>query len=85
MRHAACSPTRGRSMTQSTPAQRMEQVIRRYIQACSDADANAIAACFVPEAVHYFPSRRKWVGAATIGNNFTKRVQEEGHCCTVDH
>ena len=45
---------------------------------------DAIAACFVPEAVHYFPSCRKWVGAATIGNNFTKRVQEEGHCWTVD-
>jgi hypothetical protein len=43
-----------------------------------------IAPCFVPEAVHYFPSRRKWVGAATVGNNVMKRVQEEGHCWTVD-
>jgi hypothetical protein len=39
-------------MARSTPAQRMEQVIRTYIQVCNDADANAIAASFVPEAVH---------------------------------
>jgi methyltransferase len=51
---------------------------------CNPADAPVIAACFVPEAVHYFPSRPKWVGATTIGHNFTKRVQEEGHCWTVD-
>jgi len=41
-------------MAQPTPAQRMEHVIRTYIQACNDADAAVIAACFCPEAVHYF-------------------------------
>jgi len=40
-------------MAQPTPAQRMEHVIRTYIQACNDANAAAIAACFCPEAVHY--------------------------------
>jgi hypothetical protein len=74
----------GRTMTQSASAQRIEQVIRIYIQACNDADAEAIAACFVAEAVHYFPSLPKWVGAATIGNNFERRVREHGHCWTVD-
>jgi hypothetical protein len=43
-------------MAQPAPAQRMEHVIRTYIQACNDADAAAIAACFCPEAVHYFPA-----------------------------
>jgi methyltransferase len=71
-------------MAQPASAQRIERVIRTYIQACNDADAEAIAACFVAEAVHYFPSLPKWVGAATIGDNFERRVREQGHCWTVD-
>ncbi|MBI3824613.1 MAG: nuclear transport factor 2 family protein [Candidatus Rokubacteria bacterium] len=71
-------------MSEPTPAQRIELVIRTYIQACNDADAKAIAACFSPEAVHYSPSGPKWVGAATIGTNFAQRVQEKGQCWTVD-
>ena len=42
-------------MAAPTPAQRIEQVIRTYIKACNDADAEAIAACFCREAIHYFP------------------------------
>ena len=64
-------------MAQPTPAQRMEQVIRTFIQACNDADAEAIAACFCPEAVQY-TSRLKWAGAVTIGSNFVKMVREQG-------
>jgi hypothetical protein len=74
-------------MAQSTLAQRMEHVIRTYIQACNEADAKEIAACFGPNAVHYFPrhpGRTTWVGAATIGSNFAKVVQEQGVCWTVD-
>jgi methyltransferase len=72
-------------MAQPTPAQRMEQVIRTYIQACNEADAEAIAACFCPEAVHYFPPPLlKWSGAATIGSNFATRVREHGICYTMD-
>jgi methyltransferase len=72
-------------MAQPTPAQRMEQVIRAYIQACNDADAEAIAACFCPDAVHYFPPPLlKWSGAATIGSNFATRVREHGISYTVD-
>ena len=36
-------------MAQPTPAQRMEHVIRTFIQVCNDADAAAIAACFCPK------------------------------------
>lgn len=71
-------------MEQSSPAQRMEQVIRTYIQACNDADAEVIATCFCPEAVLYGPSGPKWSGAVTIGDNFAKRVQEYGNRWTVD-
>jgi methyltransferase len=69
-------------------AARMEETIRTYIQACNDADATAIAACFGLDAVHYFPAgdprRTKWLGAATIGGNFAKIVEQHGVCWTVD-
>ena len=71
-------------MAQHTSAERMEQTIRRYIQACNDADVEAIAACFCPEAVHYTPSMPKWSGASTIAHNFGKMVRELGICWTVD-
>jgi len=71
-------------MTQTMTARRMEQVIRTYIQACNNADAEAIAGCFCPDAVHYFPWQTKWLGALTIGGNFAKRVQEQGISWTVD-
>jgi hypothetical protein len=70
-------------MAQSTPAQHLEQVIRTFIQACNDADAAAIAACFCPEAVQY-ASILKWSGAATIGSNFVQMVREQGFYFTVD-
>src|SRR5205807_5518071 len=53
---ASLDTRRKNTMAQLTPAQRMEHVIRTYIQACNDADAAAIAACFCPEAVHYLPA-----------------------------
>ena len=51
----------------------------------NDAEAEAIAASFCPDAVHYFPSSFKWTGAATIGSNFAQRVRAQGHYWTVDH
>lgn len=71
-------------MAEAAPAQRIEQLIRTYIQACNHADADAIAACFCTDAVHYAPGVAKWSGAVTIGGNFAGRVQELGHCWTVD-
>jgi len=71
-------------MEQPTPAQRMEHVIRTYIQACNEADAAAIAVCFCPDAVHYVPSSHPWVGAVTIGNTFAQRVRAQGYCWTID-
>src|SRR5688572_2148685 len=70
-------------MNQPTPAQRMEQVIRAYIQACNAADADAIAAVFCPDAAHYSPTA-KWSGAATIGRSFAQAVQRRRLCWTVD-
>jgi ketosteroid isomerase-like protein len=66
-------------MAQPTPAQHMEQVIRTYFQACNEADAAAIAACFCPEAIHYLPPPLlRWSGAATISSNFVQIVREQG-------
>jgi SnoaL-like domain len=74
----------GLAMAEDTLAQRIEQVIRTYIRACNDGDAQAIATCFCPDAVHYLPAAPKRSGAATIGDFFAKRVQELGLCWTVD-
>jgi hypothetical protein len=71
-------------MTQPILAQRMEQVIRIYIKGCNDADDEAIAACFCPDAVHYFHDSDKWRGAATIGGNWARVVREKGNFWTVD-
>ena len=54
-------------MSESNVATRIEQAIRDYIQACNDGDAERVAACFVSDAVHYFPTVAKWSGASTIG------------------
>ena len=71
-------------MAQPVPAQRMEHVIRTYIQACNDADTEAIAASLCPEAVHYSPSGLQWSGAATIASHFAKIIREQGYSWTVD-
>ncbi|MGZ3274767.1 MAG: nuclear transport factor 2 family protein, partial [Caulobacteraceae bacterium] len=34
---------------------RMDGLIRRYFDGCNEADTGKIAACFIPDAVHYFP------------------------------
>jgi uncharacterized protein (TIGR02246 family) len=65
-------------------AQRIEEVIRTYIQACNAGDAEAIAACFCPDAVHYSPWFPKWVGSAAIGEHFATMVRERNASWTVD-
>lgn len=71
-------------MAEPTRAEQMEQVVRTYIQACNDADADAIAQCFTVDAVHYSPVFPKWSGAATIAENFQAMVKERGFRWTVD-
>ena len=40
----------------------MEALIRTYFDGCNEADEAKMVACFVPEAVHYFPAGQ-WDGA----------------------
>ncbi len=74
-------------MTRSSNAVRMEEVIRAFIRSSSRADANGIAECLTPGAVHYFPSEfaPKWTGAVIIARNIVNLVHERGLCWTVDH
>ena len=71
-------------MAEQSLARRMEQVIRTYFEACKDADAKGVAACFCPDAVHYFPGRARWVGADAIGSGIAKLIQDQGGYWTVD-
>ena len=66
---------------------RMETLIRRYFDACNAADVEGIAACFVPDAVHYFPPGMydgPFRGATTIGEKWRKAVETIGSYWTVD-
>ncbi|MGH9035688.1 MAG: DUF1330 domain-containing protein, partial [Acidimicrobiia bacterium] len=65
---------------------RMESLIRRYFDACNAADVEGIAACFVPDAVHYFPPGMyggPFVGAETIAQRWVAAVRDFGSHWTV--
>jgi uncharacterized protein GlcG (DUF336 family) len=65
----------------------MEDAIRRYFDACNSGDAAAVAAFFVPDAVHYFPPgmyEGPFVGAGTIGRRWAAAVRDLGSVWTVD-
>jgi uncharacterized protein (DUF1330 family) len=66
---------------------RMEALIRRYFDACNAADVAGIAACFVPDAVHYFPPGMydgPFRGATTIGERWRGAVETVGSYWTID-
>lgn len=65
-------------MAEHPLSEQMEQVIRNYFRACKDADAKGVAACFSPDAVHYFPGRARLVGVEVIGNAIARFVQATG-------
>jgi methyltransferase len=71
-------------MAEHSLAEQIELVVRNYFQACKDADAKRVAACFCPDAVHYFPGRARWVGAEAIGYGIARSIQERGGYWTVD-
>jgi methyltransferase len=76
-------------MTPETPAQRMEQIVRAYIQGCNDADAAAIAACFAPHGMHYVAVNDQGLanvhGGEKLGAGFSALVQATGVRWTVDY
>ena len=65
----------------------MEALIRTYFDGCNQADVDKIAACFIPEAVHYFPPgmyEGPFRGAQTIARRWNKAVETFGSSWTVD-
>jgi methyltransferase len=66
---------------------RMEELIRTYFDACNAADVEGIAACFVADAVHYFPPGMydgPFRGALTIAERWRGAVETLGSYWTID-
>lgn len=60
---------------------RMQELISRYFRACNQGDAVAIAACFTPDAVHYFPPGMyggAFHGGREIGERWARAYDELG-------
>jgi hypothetical protein len=75
------------SLESAVTLDHMERLIHRYFDACNAADAEAIATCFVPEAVHYFPPgmyEGPFRGAETIARRWVSAVETLGSVWTVD-
>jgi hypothetical protein len=64
-----------------------ESVIREYYAACNAADAERIAACFVPDGIHYFPPGMyggPFVGAETIARKWREAVATLGSIWVIE-
>jgi methyltransferase len=65
----------------------MEALIRRYFVGCNAADEQAIADCFVPSAVHYFPPGMyggAFIGAQAIAKRWAAAVHNLGSIWTIE-
>jgi methyltransferase len=67
-------------------AKRLEQAIHRYIAACNTGDAQAVAAFFTADAVHYFPPGYGGParGSQAIGEKFANLVQASASRWSID-
>jgi methyltransferase len=68
-------------------ARQMDRLIRIYFDGCNEADTAKMVACFVPEAVHYFPPgmyEGPFRGAAKIAERWCQAVAKFGSYWTVD-
>ena len=74
------------SSNQGHKARRMKEAIHRHIAACNTGDAGAIAACFAPGAVHYFPPGYGGParGGQVIGGTFARLVHAAGSRWSID-
>lgn len=65
----------------------MSAQIERYFDGCNEANVDKIAACFVPDAVHYFPPGMyggPFRGARVIAERWCSAVEKLGSIWTVD-
>jgi hypothetical protein len=73
--------------TTELTAEEMERAIRGYFDACNAGDADAVAAFFTPEGVHYFPPGMyggPFVGGRAIGERWAWAVATLGSQWSVD-
>ncbi|WP_322041276.1 nuclear transport factor 2 family protein [Burkholderia diffusa] len=73
-------------MAEFDPA-RYAALIRRYFDACNEADYDKLVSCFTPDAVHYFPAGLPdipWRGADTIARKWQWCVAELGSRWTIE-
>jgi hypothetical protein len=71
-------------MRTNTIAQKIEQMVCAYFEACRMQDANAISACFAPGAVHYLPHLPPLHGGATIANALVNDLRNRGGRYFID-
>lgn len=68
-------------------ARNMEELVRRYFDGCNEANVEKMAACFTPDAVHYFPPgmyEGPFRGARKIAEKWRDAVRNLGSYWTVD-
>lgn len=66
----------------------MRTLIHRYFDGCNEADIAKMRACFVDEAVHYFPRGMPtgpFRGADTIAQRWAQAVKTLGSYWTIDN
>jgi hypothetical protein len=66
---------------------RIDELIRRYFQACNEADVHGMLGCFTSDAVHYFPPgmyEGPFRGAQKIAERWRQAVETLGSYWTVD-
>ena len=81
------SPAEDLAQSSAARGTRMDALIRRYFDGCNEADVDKIAACFTPDAVHYFPPgmyEGPFQGARKIAEKWRSAVQNLGSYWTVD-
>jgi len=72
-------------MTERTA--QIDELIRRYFDACNAADVDGMIACFTVDAVHYFPPgmyEGPFRGARKIAERWRDAVNQLGSYWTVD-
>jgi nuclear transport factor 2 (NTF2) superfamily protein len=65
----------------------LERAVRTYYDGCNEADADKMAACFAPDAVHYFPAgaaQGTFAGASAIATGWQRAVETLGSQWTID-
>jgi len=65
-------------MSPNPIARKMQHMVSACFEACRKQDASAIAACFAPGAVHYFPTRQPLLGGSAIGTFIVDDLRNRG-------